>query len=63
MTISVTMSWRNDNPDTIFNRLAARIGREPTHAEVKTELDRILTNATIDAASRGDLWFQKGRAT
>lgn len=41
--IAVTVSWTNHNPDTIWNRLAARLGREPTHAEVQAEVRRILS--------------------
>jgi hypothetical protein len=38
----VTITWHNANPDTIWNRLAARLGREPTHEEAKAEVRRIL---------------------
>lgn len=37
--------WRNDNPSTIWNRLAARLGREPTNAEAAAEVRRILQDA------------------
>lgn len=40
--LRVNVSWRNDNPDTIWNRLAAKLGREPTAAEAKAEVRRIL---------------------
>lgn len=43
--IRINFTWRNDNPATIANRLAARIGREPTHAELKAEVSRILREA------------------
>lgn len=43
--ITVTTSWHNDNPNTIWNRLAARLGREPTKAEVIAELRRIIADA------------------
>lgn len=40
--ISVTVTWRNDNPTTIWNTLARKLGREPTNAEAKAEVLRIL---------------------
>lgn len=39
----IVVTWRNDNPDTIWNRLAARLGREPTNAEAAAEVRRILS--------------------
>lgn len=41
----VNTTWRNDNPKTIANVLAARIGREPTNAELVAEVTRILKEA------------------
>jgi hypothetical protein len=38
----ITTTWRNDNPDTVWNRLAAKLGRPPTDAEVTAEVRRIL---------------------
>jgi len=38
--VSVTVT--NDNPGTIWNRLARRLGREPTNAEARDEVRRIL---------------------
>lgn len=38
----VTTSWHNPNPSTIWNRLAARLGREPTQAEAVAEVTRLL---------------------
>jgi hypothetical protein len=43
--VTVTTTWRNDNPNTIWNRLAAKLGREPTDAEVTAEVKRILEEA------------------
>jgi hypothetical protein len=42
MAVTVTFTVRNDNPNTIWNRLAARLGREPTNAEAIAEVKRIL---------------------
>lgn len=38
----ITITWRNDNPDTIWNRLAARLGRTSTDTEAADEVRRIL---------------------
>lgn len=45
MPLQVRITWRNDNPDTIWNKLAARLGREPTNEEAKAEVLRILREA------------------
>jgi len=45
MPLEVRITWRNDNPDTIWNRLAARLGREPTNDEAREEVLRILRSA------------------
>lgn len=52
MPIVITHTWRNDNPNTIWNVLAAKLGREPTAAEAKAEVQRILAEAAIDRTSR-----------
>jgi hypothetical protein len=41
----VTVTWHNDNPDTIWNKLARKLGREPTNAEATEEVKRILRDA------------------
>lgn len=56
----VTFSIHNDNPATIYNRLAAKLGRAPTAAEVKADVRRILEEATADLASKGALPRQRG---
>lgn len=38
----VTTAWTNKNPKTIANCLAAKLGRQPTHEELKNEVKRIL---------------------
>lgn len=40
--MKITTTWTNNNPDTIWNRLAVKLGREPTHAEAVAEVKRIL---------------------
>lgn len=42
-SVEVRVTWRNDNPNTIANRLAARLQREPTSAELASEVRRILS--------------------
>ena len=44
-TVKVTTSFRNDNPDTIWNALARKLGREPTNEEAAAEVRRILSEA------------------
>ena len=55
----VTTTWHNDNPDTIWNRLAARLGRQPTNAEARDEVKRILTEALADRATAGQMRHQR----
>jgi ketopantoate reductase len=40
--VKVTVTWTNNNPDTIWNKLATKLGREPTTAEAEAEVKRIL---------------------
>lgn len=42
MAFTVTTTWTNRNPNTIWNRLAERLGREPTNQEATDEVKRIL---------------------
>lgn len=49
MAITITFTVRNDNPNTIWNRLAARLGREPTNAEAADECRRIMREAREEA--------------
>lgn len=44
----ISITHRNDNPDTIWNRLAARLGRQPTQAEAVAEVQRILSEASAE---------------
>lgn len=45
--MKLTVTWRNDNPATIWNKLAAKLDREPTHAEAKAEVARILKEVRL----------------
>ena len=43
--MNITTTWHNANPDTIWARLSAKLGRTPTDAEVTAEVRRILAEA------------------
>lgn len=55
----ITTTWTNNNPNTIWNKLAAKLGREPTRAEVIAELNRIRSEALVDLAASGKLPHQR----
>lgn len=59
--MKLTISWHNSNPDTIWNRLTAKLGREPTNEEAKTAVKAILERAGVDMAGKGKLPFQRKR--
>ena len=61
MGIHVCVTWTNHNPETVWNKLAARLGREPTPAEAKAEVLRILSANTVDMAMKGKLPQQRKR--
>jgi hypothetical protein len=48
----VTFTVTNNNPDTVWTKLAAKLGREPTADEAKAEVQRIIAEAR-DAAPKG----------
>ncbi len=47
--IRATITWHNAGPNTIWARLAKRLGREPTNAEAAAEVRRILAEARTEA--------------
>ena len=47
--MKITITWRNDSPDTIWAKLAERLGREPTDKEAANEVRRIFRGKTHDA--------------
>jgi hypothetical protein len=63
--ITVTTTRTNPNPNTIWNKLAAKLGREPTSAEGAAEVKRILNEASnerlIEQAGKGQLPWQRKR--
>lgn len=40
--VRINVTVHNDNPNTIYNKLKAKLGREPTSQEIKAEVHRIL---------------------
>ena len=46
---------------TIWEALAAKLGREPTHAEACAEVKRILREALVERAEAGKLQHQRKR--
>ena len=57
----ITTTWTNRSPDTIWNRLAAKLGREPTNEEACNEVKRILDETLVARAERGQLAHQRKR--
>ncbi len=43
--MKTTLTFKNSNPETIENKLAEKLGRKPTHEELKRELSRIFSEA------------------
>jgi len=44
---------------TIYDALKAKLGREPTHAELKDDVMRILAEGTQELAAAGKLTLQR----
>lgn len=44
---------------TIYEALAAKLGRVPTDAELKADVERIKTEALQEMASKGKLRWQR----
>ncbi len=47
----ITFTVTNNNPDTIWNVLCRRLGREPTAAECEAEVKRIIREAREERAA------------
>lgn len=54
-------SQRHGNMVTIYDALAAKLGRSPTNAELKAEVQRIKDEALVMVATRGKLPHQRKR--
>lgn len=50
--MKTTITFVNDNPNTIWNRLAAKLGRQPTNDEAKAEVKRILSEPEVPSDGR-----------
>lgn len=46
---------------TIYEALAAKLGRAPTNSELRATVERIKAEALIELANRGGLRFQRVR--
>ena len=57
----IQTTWTNDNPDTIYNRLATKLGREPSNAELIADVRRIKSEVQVDLAGKGKLAWQRRR--
>jgi len=44
---------------TIYEALRAKLGREPTNAELKADVQRILAEGLIERAANGNLVHQR----
>ena len=44
---------------TIYEALAAKLGREPSNAELKADVQRILDDGLIEMAGKGKLKHQR----
>jgi hypothetical protein len=47
---------------TIYQALCVKLGRVPTDAEIKADVDRIKREALVDLANKGKLPFQRKRS-
>jgi hypothetical protein len=54
----VTVTWGVAR-GSVWEKLALRLGRQPTNAEAKAEVQRILDEGLIDLAEKGKLKHQK----
>lgn len=51
----------SERPDTIWNVLTRKLGRQPTHAEATAEVKRILAEGAAELAAAGKLPHQRKR--
>lgn len=50
--MKITVTLHNAGPHTIWGRLAFKLGREPTDAEARAEVERILADARDNKVGR-----------
>lgn len=60
MAVTITIANLSEKP-TIYTALRAKLGREPSNAELKADVQRILSEATVDLAIKGKLPHQRQR--
>lgn len=48
--IKITHTVTNNNPDTIWNVLASKLGREPSSQELREEIHSILAEGRAERA-------------
>lgn len=46
---------------TIYEALMAKLGRTPTHEEIKADVKRILDEGLVELATKGKLPHQRSR--
>ncbi len=59
--LSVNVIWTNANPNTVWNTLARKLGREPTTSEAEGEVKRIMNDALVELAGEGGMPHQRAR--
>ncbi len=59
MKITVTWNHIGAHKPTIYDALKAKLGREPSHAELIADVRRILNDGTAERAGKGKLKFQR----
>lgn len=47
--------------ETIYEALARKLGRKPTNAELKADVERILEESMVERAEQGKLRHQRKR--
>jgi len=52
---------RKSRKPTIYEALIIKLGRDPTRQELKDDVKRILSEVTVDLATRGKLPHQRRR--
>jgi len=50
--ITVIHTVTNNNPNTIYNKLAAKLGRNPTNQEIKEDIFRIMREGREERAQK-----------
>ena len=59
--MKISTVWTSNNPDTVYNRLRAALGREPTREEINNRLREIMDAERVKLAEQGRLSQQRKR--